>query len=109
MKVTKEGDPQSAIPSGFPACARLVRRLRNSHYVLRQSPPTTPDQPPLLGGGTGEIKAKIKFKSGFKNKNELHVWALCAHTVFAVDLLTPVHRLEKSQTRGGLGEDCLST
>ena len=41
-----------------PCVARLVRRLRNSHCVLRQSSPTTPDQPALLGGGQGEVEAK---------------------------------------------------
>jgi hypothetical protein len=28
--------------------------------VLKQSSPTTPDQPPLLGGGTGECKSTAK-------------------------------------------------
>jgi hypothetical protein len=37
------------------------------------------------------------------------MWALCAHTVLVVDLPTPVHRREKSQSCGALGEDCLST
>jgi len=32
-----------------------------------------------------------------------------ARTAVAVDLPTPAHRLEKLQTGGGLGEDCLST
>jgi hypothetical protein len=70
----------------------------------------------------GRVKRKIKSKF----KNELRLWALCAHTVcffvfdfgvrsahtafdFVVDLLPPVHRLEKPQASGGLGEDCLST
>jgi hypothetical protein len=31
-----------------------VRRLRNSRYALRQSSPTSPDRPPLLGGSQGK-------------------------------------------------------
>jgi hypothetical protein len=36
-----------------PCVARLVRRLRNSRYALRQSSPKSPDQPALLGGAQG--------------------------------------------------------
>ena len=46
-----------------PCVARLARRLRNSHCVLKQSSPTTPDQSPLLGGGRGEGKAKNQNQS----------------------------------------------
>ena len=46
-----------------PCVARLVRRLRNSRYALRQSSPKSPDQPPLLGGGRGERKSKPKTHS----------------------------------------------
>jgi hypothetical protein len=52
--------------------------------------------------GRGKAKIKNKFKSSFKNKNEIHMWALRAHTAFAVDLLTPVHRLYFSQTSGAV-------
>jgi hypothetical protein len=76
--------------------------------VLRQSSPTTPDQSPLLGGGTGEGKAKIKskFKTKIKIKttinSDIHLWALRAHTAFAFDLFTPVHRLNFAATSGAL-------
>jgi len=101
-KVTQRRRSPIRHPFGIPCVARLVRRLWNSHCVLRQSSPTTPDQPPLLGGVKGEDKAKIKtkFESRIKNKYKIHLWALCAHTVFAVDLLTPVHSLNFLPTSG---------
>ncbi|HEY5994250.1 MAG TPA: hypothetical protein VIU46_06560, partial [Gallionellaceae bacterium] len=40
-------------PCGVPCVARLVGRLRNSRYALKQSSPTSPDQPALLGGAQG--------------------------------------------------------
>jgi hypothetical protein len=52
-------------PFGVPCAARLVRRLRNSRYALRQSSPKSPDQPALLGGAQGKVKAKIKNKGGY--------------------------------------------
>ena len=81
-----------------PCVARLVRRLRNLHCVLRQSwlrhnlkvslhrnksfravlSPPSPDRPPLLGGGRGEGKAKIKSKF----KSEVRVWALPTRFIF---------------------------
>jgi hypothetical protein len=57
-KVTKEKATPIHHLCEVPCVARLVRRLRNSHYVLRQSSPTSPDQSPLLGGRTGEGEAK---------------------------------------------------
>ena len=67
-----------------PCVARLVRRLRNSHYVLRQSSPTTPDQPALLGGGRGEGKAKsiqtlIRRVGKLPTNYQIAAWAPCAH------------------------------
>src|ERR1022692_4748935 len=41
-----------------PCVARLVRRLRNSRYALKQSSPTSPDQPALLGGAQGNKSEK---------------------------------------------------
>src|SRR4030066_1824414 len=52
-KVTKKKATPVCRPFGVPCVARLVRRLRNSRYALRQSSPTSPDQPPLLGGAQG--------------------------------------------------------
>jgi hypothetical protein len=53
----KESNPRNAAPvyrpCGIPCVARLVRRLRNSHCVLKQSSPKSPDQPALLGGAQG--------------------------------------------------------
>jgi len=58
-KVTKETTPRFAAPFGVPCVARLVRRLRNSRYALKQSSPTPPDQPALLGGAQGKKKQKV--------------------------------------------------
>jgi len=57
-KVTKKKAPPVCRRYAVPCVARLVRRLRNSHdplrvHVLKQSSPTTPDQPALLGGAQG--------------------------------------------------------
>jgi hypothetical protein len=121
-------------PFGVPCVARLVRRLRNSRFALRQSSPTTPDQSPLLGGRTGERKSKPKTTA----------WALRAHAAtptlayllatsrtamptkfcarffyesaaccppcgFEFSFLSPVRRLDISQASGGLGEHCPSS
>jgi hypothetical protein len=56
-KVTKEKATPVYRRFAVPCVARLVRRLRNSHYVLKQSSPKSPDQPALLGGAQGN---KIK-------------------------------------------------
>jgi hypothetical protein len=66
-KVTQEKATPIRHPFGIPCVARLVRRLRNSHdplrvHVLKQSSPNSPDQPALLGDGTGEGKTKIQNK-----------------------------------------------
>jgi len=37
-----------------PGVARLVRRLWNSRYALKQSSPKFPDQTALLGGAQGK-------------------------------------------------------
>jgi hypothetical protein len=42
-----------------PCVARLVRRLRNSRYALKQSSPKSPDQSALLGGAQG-MKSEIQ-------------------------------------------------
>ena len=57
-KVTKEKATPACRPFGVPCVARLVRRLRNSRYALRQSSPTTPDQSPLLGGAQGKERQR---------------------------------------------------
>ncbi|MBI1887425.1 MAG: transposase [Nitrosomonadales bacterium] len=51
-----------------PCVARLVRRLRNARYALRQSSPKSPDQPALLGGAQGERevrKGRIKINGRY--------------------------------------------
>ncbi|MFA5824357.1 MAG: hypothetical protein WC825_00135 [Gallionellaceae bacterium] len=50
----RKGDPGLPPTSWVPCVARLVRRLRNSRYALRQSSPKSPDQPALLGGAQGK-------------------------------------------------------
>jgi hypothetical protein len=62
-KVTKEKATPVYRRFAVPCVARLVRRLRNSHCVLRQSSPKSPDQPALLGGAQGKEKQKCKFKN----------------------------------------------
>jgi hypothetical protein len=61
--LAKKGNPKKATPVrrcfAVSCVARLVRRLRTSHdplrgHVLKQSSPTTPDQPALLGGSQGK-------------------------------------------------------
>jgi hypothetical protein len=58
-KVTKKKATPVYRPYGVPCVARLVRRLRNSHCVLKQSSPKSPDQPALLGGAQGNKKQKM--------------------------------------------------
>ena len=72
-KVTKEKATPVYRRFAVPCVARLVRWLRNSHSVLRQSSPKSPDQPALLGGAQGN-----------ENKNLKPVWWItnCHHTVF---------------------------
>ena len=71
--LAKKSNPKKAPPVcrrfAVPCVARLVRRLRNSRYALRQSSPKSPDQPPLLGGAQGIEKQKSKPTA----------WALRAH------------------------------
>ena len=57
-KVTKEKATPVYRPCGVPCVARLVRRLRNSRYALKQSSPKSPDQPALLGGAQGKWEAR---------------------------------------------------
>ena len=63
-KVIKRRRPQFHHPFGVSCVARQLRRLRNSHdplrvHVLKQSSPTTPELPALLGGGNGEWGAML--------------------------------------------------
>ena len=86
-KVTKKKSPPVRRPFGVPCVARLVRRLRNSHdllrsHVLKQSSPKSPDQPALLGGAQGmekqSPKSKAKPEVGRYTPNFLkkNAWAL---------------------------------
>jgi len=63
-KVTKKKATPVCRPFGVPCVARLVRRLRNSRYALRQSSPKSPDQPALLGGAQGIKSEKQNRKPG---------------------------------------------
>src|SRR5512140_881235 len=60
-KVTEEKATPVCRRCAVPCVARLVRRLRNSRCALRQSSPTTPDQPPLLGGAQGKKIQNLKI------------------------------------------------
>src|SRR5512141_2823207 len=63
-KSNQKKSPPVCRPFGVSCVARLVRRLRNSRYALKQSSPTSPDQPALLGGAQG-VKCKSQNrKSG---------------------------------------------
>jgi hypothetical protein len=53
-KSNQKKSPPVYRPCGVPCVAQLVRRLRNSHCVFKQSSPTSPDQPALLGGAQGK-------------------------------------------------------
>ena len=70
-KVTKKKATPVCRAFGVPCVARLLRRLRNSRYALRQSSPTSPDQPALLGGAQGMKSENPKTK--------IVGWARCAH------------------------------
>src|SRR3970282_2662400 len=63
-KVTKEKATPVYRPCGVPCVARLVRRLRNSRYALRQSSPKSPVQSPLLGGAQGRENENQKIRVG---------------------------------------------
>jgi hypothetical protein len=63
-KVTKEKATPVCRRFAVPCVARLVRRLRNSHCVLKQSSPKSPDQPALLGGAQGMKSENQNRKSG---------------------------------------------
>jgi len=104
LYTAKESNQRNAAPvcrrCAVPCVARLVRRLRNSRYALRQSSPTTPDQSALLGGAQG-IKSKSKKTGGLcplcrakpdiNNCNKIR--AQSAHkTVF----LSPERRLDQT-------------
>ena len=67
----RKGDPGLPPTSWVPCVARLVRRLRNSRFALRQSSPKSPDQPALLGGAQGK-----------KSKNPKSPWKLFIPTNF---------------------------
>jgi len=62
-KVTQEKATPVCRRFAVPCVARLVRRLRNSHFVLKQSSPKPPDQPALLGGAQGKNFKSKKAKA----------------------------------------------
>jgi hypothetical protein len=58
-KVTEEKATPVCRHFTVPCVARLVRRLRNSRYALKQSSPKSPDQSARLGGAQGIEKQKM--------------------------------------------------
>ena len=58
-KVTKKKATPVCRRFAVPCVARSVRRLRNSRCALRQSSPTSPDRPVLLGGAQGKMKCGL--------------------------------------------------
>ena len=120
-KVTQEKATPIRHPFGVPCVARLVRlphKLARSATRPRAQTYSSefPDPPPLLGGGTGEGKAKTKIKNQSPRR-----WAQSAHLLIkkqrghscphktAFEFLSPVRRLDISQTSGDLGEHCPSS
>jgi hypothetical protein len=71
-KVTQEKATPVCRRFAVPCVARLLRRLRDSRYALRQSSPKSPDQPALLGGAQG-MKIKTQKQQSM---------ASCAHHAF---------------------------
>ncbi len=63
-KVTQEKATPVCRRYAVPCVARQVRRLRNSRYALRQSSPTSPDLPALLGGAQGMEKQSGRRLAG---------------------------------------------
>ncbi len=87
----RNGDPGLPPTSWVPCVARLVRRLRNSRYALKQSSPKSPDQSALLGGAQGKRKSKPKTTA----------WALRAHAISTLDSLTLYARIQPSHKSWG--------
>ena len=71
-KVTEEKATPVCRRCAVPCVARLVRRLRNSRYALKQSSPKSPDQPALLGGVQG--KESQRRYAGFVCALRTVVW-----------------------------------
>jgi hypothetical protein len=94
-KSNQKKSPPVCRAFGVPCVARLVRRLRNSPYGLRQSSPTTPDQPPLLGGAQGRgIKSPNSKPSTKKQMPRLR--GICFLHIYSLSSLikfTSEHRL----------------
>src|SRR5450759_3367058 len=67
-KVTKEKATPVYRRCGVPCVARLLRRLRNSRYALRQSSPKSPDQSARLGGAQGRKNENLKPKKQAGNE-----------------------------------------
>ena len=115
-KVTKEKATPARRPFGVPCVARLARlphKLARSATRPRAQTYSSefPDPPPLLGGGTGERKAKTQNQKHSQTRR----WAQSAHLLTkrqcghecphktAVEFLSPVRRLDISPTSGDLG------
>ena len=83
--LAKKGNPKKAPPvcrrCAVPCVARPVRRLRNSRCALRQSSPTSPDRPPLLGGAQGIKKQKRSILGGLIAHRVLMRSVRCAHAI----------------------------
>jgi hypothetical protein len=79
-EVTKKKATPACRRFAVPSVARLIRRLRNSHdplrgHVLKQSSPTTSDQPPLLGGAQGKKSKNANSKTdAAKTRHQFHLF-----------------------------------
>src|SRR5450759_1919358 len=92
-KVTKNKATPICLRCAVPCVARLVRRLRNSRYALRQSSPTSPDQPPLLGGAQGMKSEKLKTVVWAQNR---------AHTTVPITQLLAISLYHLFAFEGGV-------
>jgi len=111
-KVTKEKATPVYRRCAVPCVARLVRRLRNSRYALRQSSPKSPDQSARLGGAQGKEKQNPKpqtSEEGNKLPSSLYnkkSYAQRTQNRFVFPLSAASIRCERAVE---LGEHCLST
>ena len=81
----------------LPCATRQAGRLRNSGFALRQSSPTSPGSPPLLGAARGGRYTERNLERG------LNLFAVDVRLVFN----QPFASSSSAGRNGKKGEDCL--